>query len=139
MIITGLRMQALRMVNSTDYTYSKGYLGLLSVLGALLSVITCSAPSLVPLVREVSRLWRRPISNLTFRRWNQTTAERRSTNTMLCQWTNRLLSIPERAHITKPQETHQTTLGFEFTQATTFQDLEQAHLKIQPSNSASSQ
>ena len=51
MIITGLRIQALHMANSSDFTYSKGYLGLLSALGALLSVITCCAPCLVPIIK----------------------------------------------------------------------------------------
>ena len=48
-IITGLRIQALRMVNSRDFTYSKGYLGLLSTLGASLGIIFCCAP-VVPFV-----------------------------------------------------------------------------------------
>ena len=45
-IITGLRIQALRMVNAKDFTYSKGYLGLLSTLGASLGIIFCCAPAL---------------------------------------------------------------------------------------------
>lgn len=44
-IITGLRIQALRMVNAQDFTYSKGYLGLLSTLGASLGIIFCCVPS----------------------------------------------------------------------------------------------
>ena len=43
-IITGLRIQALSMVTSADFTYSRGYLALLSILGALLGIITCCAP-----------------------------------------------------------------------------------------------
>ncbi|KAF4635842.1 hypothetical protein G7Y89_g2252 [Cudoniella acicularis] len=42
-IITALRLQALNMVNAEDFTYSKGYLGLLSVIGASLGVIFCCA------------------------------------------------------------------------------------------------
>ena len=45
-IITCLRIQALHSVNSTDFTYSKGYLALLSTLGALLSIITGCAPTI---------------------------------------------------------------------------------------------
>ena len=37
------------MTTSADFTYTKGYLGLLSVLGALLSIIFCCAPYLNPL------------------------------------------------------------------------------------------
>lgn len=44
-IVTGLRIQALRMVNAQDFTYSKGYLGLLSTLGASLGIIFCCVPS----------------------------------------------------------------------------------------------
>ncbi|SLM37679.1 hypothetical protein LPUS_07602 [Lasallia pustulata] len=44
MIITGLRIQALHITNSSDFTYSKGYIGLLSVLGGLLGVMTCCMP-----------------------------------------------------------------------------------------------
>ena len=47
--ITGLRIQALRMVNAQDFTYSKGYLGLLSTLGVSLGIIFCCAP-VVPFV-----------------------------------------------------------------------------------------
>ena len=34
------------MINADDFTYSKGYLGLLSALGASLGIIFCCAPSL---------------------------------------------------------------------------------------------
>ena len=44
-IITGLRIQALHMVNAQDFTYSKGYLGLLSMLGVSLGIIFCCAPA----------------------------------------------------------------------------------------------
>ena len=44
LIVTGLRIQALYLVNSPDVTYSKGYLGFLSMLGAFLSIITCCIP-----------------------------------------------------------------------------------------------
>lgn len=53
-IITGLRIQALHLVNAQDFTYSKGYLGLLSTLGASLGIITCCAPA----VRSTYLLWR---------------------------------------------------------------------------------
>lgn len=54
-IITGLRIQALRMVNAQDFTYSKGYLGLLSTLGASLGIIICCAPCVI----HVYRAWRK--------------------------------------------------------------------------------
>ena len=57
-IITGLRIQALCMVTARDFIYSKGYLGLLSTLGASLGIIIICAPSVVGLyrgLREVSR------------------------------------------------------------------------------------
>lgn len=44
-IVTGLRIAALGRANSPDFTYDLGYLGLLSVIGALLGVITCCAQS----------------------------------------------------------------------------------------------
>ena len=49
-IITGLRIQALHLTTSADFTYSKGYIGLLSVLGALLSIIFCCVPSIYGLI-----------------------------------------------------------------------------------------
>ncbi|KAI1096758.1 hypothetical protein F5B19DRAFT_4511 [Rostrohypoxylon terebratum] len=47
MIITAFRMVALHRVNSSDFSYDQGYLGLLSVVGALLSIISCCAFSLI--------------------------------------------------------------------------------------------
>ena len=54
MIITGLRIQALHITNNSDFTYSKGYIGLLSVLGGLLGVMTCCVPSLWTLASSSS-------------------------------------------------------------------------------------
>ncbi|KAH8690657.1 hypothetical protein BGW36DRAFT_389127 [Talaromyces proteolyticus] len=45
-IITALRLQALHLVSSTDLTHDKGYLSLLSNLGALLAITCCSAPAI---------------------------------------------------------------------------------------------
>lgn len=62
MIITGLRIQALHITNSSDFTYSKGYIGLLSVLGGLLGVMTCCVPSLLTVaqcspIQTLKRHW----------------------------------------------------------------------------------
>ncbi|KAL8953265.1 MAG: hypothetical protein Q9222_000870 [Ikaeria aurantiellina] len=46
LIITGLRISAMRFVTAPDFTFSSGYLGLLSELGALLGIICCCVPSL---------------------------------------------------------------------------------------------
>ena len=43
------------MVDAQDFTYSKGYLGLLSTLGATLGIIFCCAPSAFV---AFSQLWR---------------------------------------------------------------------------------
>ena len=45
-VITGLRIQALHFVNAPDFSFSSGYLGLLSELGALIGIICCCVPSL---------------------------------------------------------------------------------------------
>ena len=58
-IITGLRIQALRMVNAEDFTYSKGYLGLLSTLGALLGIIFCCVPYLRGVYTEMREMLRK--------------------------------------------------------------------------------
>ncbi|OTB11397.1 hypothetical protein K445DRAFT_370250 [Daldinia sp. EC12] len=42
-IITGFRIAALHRVNSSDFSYDQGYLGLLSTLGALLGITSCCA------------------------------------------------------------------------------------------------
>ncbi|KAL2047342.1 hypothetical protein N7G274_001363 [Stereocaulon virgatum] len=52
-IINGLRVQALRMTTSTDFTLSRGYLDLLSVLGCLLSIICCCIPSVVSVFNKL--------------------------------------------------------------------------------------
>ena len=59
LIITGLRVQALRMTTSTDFTFSKGYLGLLSVLGCLLSIICCCLPSIAYIFRRLKQMYTR--------------------------------------------------------------------------------
>lgn len=56
-IITGLRIQALHMVNAQDFTYSKGYLGLLSTLGVSLEIIFCCAPVAPVLYRRYRPLF----------------------------------------------------------------------------------
>lgn len=43
-IVTALRLKAVHMVSSPDLTHDKGYLSLLSNLGALVAITTCSAP-----------------------------------------------------------------------------------------------
>ena len=52
-IITMLRLLALRNVDSTDFTYSKGYLGFLSALGVLLGMIGCLVPVSVPALGKI--------------------------------------------------------------------------------------
>lgn len=44
-VITGLRIRALHLANSSDLPYARGYLGMLSTLGAHLGVITCCFPA----------------------------------------------------------------------------------------------
>lgn len=51
-IFSFLRLHSLHLVTSPDYTYSKGYLGLYSELGALLSIITCSGLGVFTLVSK---------------------------------------------------------------------------------------
>lgn len=56
-MITGLRIDALNMVNSSDLTYSKGYLGLLSEAGAFIGIITCSTGFFIILKDGVTSMW----------------------------------------------------------------------------------
>jgi hypothetical protein len=46
------------MANAEDFTYSKGYLGLLSMLGASLGIALCCMPSIFPCARAISRWWK---------------------------------------------------------------------------------
>ncbi|KAM0800685.1 hypothetical protein BDR22DRAFT_850123 [Usnea florida] len=62
-IITGLRIQALHMVNAQDFIYSKGYLGLLSALGASLGITFCCIPGIY---RGYQR-WRKKLLELASR------------------------------------------------------------------------
>ena len=54
-VVTGLRIQALHFVNAPDFSFSGGYLGLLSELGCLMGVIFCCVPYLPSLFRQVSK------------------------------------------------------------------------------------
>ncbi|KAF2826709.1 hypothetical protein CC86DRAFT_19844 [Ophiobolus disseminans] len=43
LVVTSLRLKALQLAVSTDFTYSKSYLSLLSAAGCLLSIVLCGA------------------------------------------------------------------------------------------------
>lgn len=47
------------MVNAEDFTYSKGYLGLLSTLGALLGIIFCCVPCFPGVYAEMREMLRK--------------------------------------------------------------------------------
>ena len=47
------------MINAEDFTYSKGYLGLLSALGASLGIIFCCVPSSRVVYRELRDWYRK--------------------------------------------------------------------------------
>ena len=64
-IVTGLRIQALHMANAQDFTYSKGYLGLLSALGASLGITFCCAPSVLGVYRHWRPMLLERVSRLT--------------------------------------------------------------------------
>lgn len=51
-VVTRLRLRALNRVNTRDFTYDRGYLGLLSNLGPMLGIITCCASAILPFVRR---------------------------------------------------------------------------------------
>ncbi|KAI1276573.1 hypothetical protein F5Y07DRAFT_366310 [Xylaria sp. FL0933] len=54
-IITGVRIAALHRVGSLDVTYDQAYLGLLSTLGALLSIIASCVPSFGPIYKAICK------------------------------------------------------------------------------------
>jgi hypothetical protein len=56
--VTALRLKALHLAASTDYTYSKSYLGLLSSVGCMLGVVLCNAVAL-PAILKIVRIWSR--------------------------------------------------------------------------------
>ena len=64
-IITGLRIQALHMVNAQDFIYSKGYLGLLSALGASLGITFCCAPAVPGIYSQLRKMLLKLASRLT--------------------------------------------------------------------------
>ncbi|MCJ1239013.1 hypothetical protein MMC14_007006 [Varicellaria rhodocarpa] len=51
-LINALRIKALHFVNSVDFTYSKCYIGLLSALWALISIILCCTPAIPILIKR---------------------------------------------------------------------------------------
>ncbi|KAI1817086.1 hypothetical protein GGS20DRAFT_98066 [Poronia punctata] len=69
-IITGLRIAALNRVNSRDFSYDRGYIGFLSLLGPLLAILCCCATATAgPLTRKIQSrsspipipVWNRPL------------------------------------------------------------------------------
>ncbi|KAI8952092.1 hypothetical protein F4801DRAFT_541877 [Xylaria longipes] len=56
-IVTGLRIAALNRVNSHDFSYDQGYIGLLSILGPLISIICCCTSTGATIVFRHFRLW----------------------------------------------------------------------------------
>lgn len=56
-IITGLRIAALNRVNSHDFSYDQGYIGLLSILGPLIAIICCCTTASVGIVYRRLRQW----------------------------------------------------------------------------------
>ncbi|KAI0459328.1 hypothetical protein F5B21DRAFT_456302 [Xylaria acuta] len=56
-IITGLRIAALNRVNSDDFSYDQGYIGLLSILGPLIAIICCCAVASAGSIIHHFRLW----------------------------------------------------------------------------------
>ncbi|KAI1768484.1 hypothetical protein GGR53DRAFT_478280 [Hypoxylon sp. FL1150] len=52
-VITGLRIAALHRINTSDFSYDQGYLGLLSILGTLISIITCYVPSMYAFIKRL--------------------------------------------------------------------------------------
>ncbi|KAI0183083.1 hypothetical protein EV127DRAFT_447991 [Xylaria flabelliformis] len=89
-IITGLRIAALNRVNSHDFSYDQGYIGLLSILGPLIAIICCCSTSSADTVLRRFRLWAESRSfspsNViwsisTRSRWWSSTATRRDQET----------------------------------------------------------
>jgi hypothetical protein len=57
LIVTALRLKALHLASSTDYTYSKSYLGLLSSIGCMLGVVLCGMISVPTVVRSAMKFF----------------------------------------------------------------------------------
>lgn len=55
-IVTGFRIAALHRVNSGDFTYDEGYIGLLSIAGPLSAIICSSAIPILLLLRKARTL-----------------------------------------------------------------------------------
>ncbi|KAI0863360.1 hypothetical protein F4860DRAFT_469656 [Xylaria cubensis] len=90
-IITGLRIAALNRVNSHDFSYDQGYIGLLSVLGPLIAIICCCTTASAGTVLHRFWLWAKSRSfspsnviwSISTRRsrWWSSTATRRDEET----------------------------------------------------------
>ncbi|ROV92176.1 hypothetical protein VMCG_09286 [Cytospora schulzeri] len=63
LVVTGLRMAALRDAVSPDFTYCQSYLSLLSAAGSMAGIIYCASPALRALVVKVVKRDRRPTSS----------------------------------------------------------------------------
>jgi hypothetical protein len=70
--VTALRLKALHLANFSNYTYSKGYLGLLSSIGYMLGVVVCNVMALHGILGYAKERFRgvkvlpKPIANI---RW----------------------------------------------------------------------
>ncbi|KAI0486461.1 hypothetical protein F4859DRAFT_371401 [Xylaria cf. heliscus] len=56
-IITGLRIAALNRVNTHDFSYDQGYIGLLSILGPLIAIICCCTTASAGIVYRRFQQW----------------------------------------------------------------------------------
>jgi hypothetical protein len=56
--VTALRLKALHLASSSDYTYSKSYLGLLSSIGCMLGVMICNVVALPTILKYVKERFR---------------------------------------------------------------------------------
>jgi hypothetical protein len=63
--VTALRLKALHLANSADYTYSKSYLGLLSSIGCMLGVALCNIMALPAILKYVKERFggKKPLPN----------------------------------------------------------------------------
>ncbi|KAF2029082.1 integral membrane protein [Setomelanomma holmii] len=60
LVVTCLRLKSLQLAVSSDFTYSKSYLGLLSASGCMLSVTLCGALTIGRMLSEVRKSIRKP-------------------------------------------------------------------------------
>ncbi|KAI0424954.1 hypothetical protein F5Y09DRAFT_322911 [Xylaria sp. FL1042] len=119
-IITALRIAALNRVTSKDFSYDRGYLGLLSILGPLVTIVCCCITSCTGVIRQCWQMWSKSwgfsSTNVIWSRisayrsrWRSTAITRKNHNTEFTEVISRVERLKSVSTSELSLETRHTT------------------------------